>query len=195
MKLGRLLKCCLTLVFLGLLSGCAQYQVQSNKERGYSKEIDRLYVWSALAQAPQLGNKHWTQSDAFSNLFHVTLKRELAAAGVAAEVRDFVAAAETPQSLARFETDFAPSFRLLVIPGKAQTVTYQGTTGLTQLVLDLSLMELASGRRVWRAQLVVDNPLGGRMTWGEDGAKNLSGKIIEVLRKDALLASSTSGTR
>lgn len=193
MRLGWPFKCWLSLVCLGLLSGCAEYQVQSNKERSYSKEIDRLYAWSALAQAPQLGSKRLLQSDTFSNWFHAALKRDLAAAGVTAEVREFIATAETPESLARFETDFSPSFRLLVIPTKAETMTYQGITSVKRLVLDLSLIEIAGGRRVWRAQLVVDAPLGG--PWGEDQAKNLSGKIIEALRKDALLASSTAGIR
>lgn len=183
------------LACLVLFAGCAQYQVASNKERGFAKEIDRLYVWSAVAQAPQLGVKHWTQSDSFSNYFHSILKQELIASGVPAEVREFIPAADSPQSLARFEADFSPSFRLLVAPTKTQTMTYQGTTVVTMLTLDLSLVEIASGRRVWRAQLLVDNPVAGRLAWGEDGARSLAGKVMDALRKDGLLATSVASAR
>lgn len=195
MKTGCFRAWVVALVCAVLCAGCAQYQVASNKEPGFAKEIDRLYVWSAIAQAPQLGSKHWTQSDSFGNYFHLILKQELTASAVQSEVREFIPAAESQQSLARFETEFSPSFRLLVTPVKTQTMTYNGATALTLLVLDLSLIEIASERRVWRAQLAVDNPLAGRLAWGEDGARSLAGKVMEALRKDGLLIRSVASTR
>lgn len=190
MNIGRRLIALALWISITGLSGCAQYQVQTNKAMGYSKIIDRLAVWSAVRQVPSLGIKNWTQNDSFENVFHASLKRELAAVGVISEVRPFIPATDTAESLARFETELAPTMRLLIAPAKYQTFTYNGSTGITRIVFDLSLFEIASSKRVWRAQLVIDNPLGGGFAWGEDGAKNLERQIMDALRKDKFLNAS-----
>jgi len=185
---GHLGKIAIFIVITGaILSGCAQYRVQSNKEVGYAKTIDRLAVWSAVGNVRELGATVLFHSESFDSYFVKALKRELEGNGIVTDVRTFSPETDTDDSLERFESELAPTMRLKIAPTRTKRFTYNGSTGVTQVVLDLSLFDIKNNRRVWRGELVIDNPGGGVFSWGAERAADLSSKIIETLRKDVLI--------
>lgn len=177
------------LVFVSF--GCAQYSSKTNKSAGYSKKMDRVFVWSSIGQVEPARNKHWIQSDSFENYFHSALRSGLSENGLEVDVRDFVPGADKSSDFVRFERNMSPSTRMLVSPVKHRSITsqYNSKPMLTYLSIDVTLIDLAINKKIWRAQFVIDSPAGGISPWGEDGAKKIVDQIIDALKKDGLVGS------
>lgn len=172
---------------VAVLAGCAQYQAYTNKALGYHDRAERLFVWTALGEVPFLRRKQMLANDSFENYFNATLKRMLAEEGIVTDVRQFSPKTDTIEQLHRFETDVAPTARLLIQPARYQMYSYGGGTTVSALWLDMSLYDVKSNRRVWRGQLYVDPGLSPS-SWWESGAQELSARVIAALRKDDLIA-------
>jgi len=171
-----------------VLTSCAQYQVRTNKELGYSKSVECLYVWSAVGEIDLLHLKRPFHSDSFENQFHAALKQSLMSAGVVAEVRAFSPKGDRMVDLIPFENDLKPNMRLVIQPTRYQMMTSsRGGSRIGGLWLDLSMYEVATNRRVWRAELFADAGLD-MTVWMQTGAENLATQIVDALRKDRLLA-------
>lgn len=177
-----------------LLSGCARYQVMTNRAADYSTRPDKVFVWSALGSIPSFRHVILVNGDSFENLFNAAMKQALVAAGVTVEVRPFVPANDEVESLVRFEQDLKPDARLVIQPKRYQTITRYGTSSVTGLWLDLSVYDVATGRRVWRGELFVD-PALDLNPWGASGAEKIAAQIVDALRKDKLVAAVPSLNR
>lgn len=187
MKRLRILACALLGIGVTSLSGCAgSYQLQTNKAVGYNARVEKLFVWTAVGSVGNLGAKNKFTSWTFLESFHSHLKRGLEKYNIPADVREFTPKTDSASDLARFEQELGPNMRLLIQPTRVQTITYQGSSAIAGLWLDLSLIDLARNERVWRGELYLDAffRLGA---WGESGAEALATQVIEGLIKDSLI--------
>lgn len=173
-------------IAVGMLSSCAQYQVSTNRVNSYEGHIERLSIWSSIGSIALLGSKPRLASASFSDRFDVALKLNFQNENISTYVHEFTPQNHIKEQFEPLEQEFRPNMRLIIQPIRYQTVTIRGSTGVSGLWLDLSLIDIASHRFVWHGSIFMDPGLDPT-AWIDSGADKLSKQIIGALRKDKLI--------
>lgn len=180
----------MTALTIALLSSCAQYKVSTDHVNDYQGHIEKLSVWSSIGRVGMLSHKARLESDTFSNRFDTAIVQAFQNEKISAIIHDIPAQGVKVDYNAA-EQEFHPNTRLIVQPNRFQTSTSTGNFGtsqmLTRLWLDLSLIDLGSGRAVWHGSIFVDNSGIDPTVWKTGGAEKLSKQIVDALKKDKFL--------
>lgn len=173
-------------VIAGMLSSCAQYNVSTNRINGYEGRIERLSIWSAIGTVEPLANKRLLDSSSFSDRFDAALALNFQNENINAVVHKLTSKSFIEDKVEPLEKEFHPNMRLLIQPTRCQLIRYGGMTNVAGLLLDLRLIDVASGRLVWRGVINMDPGLVSDM-WTEGGANKLSRQLIDALKKDKMM--------
>lgn len=166
-----------------MLSSCAQYRVSTNRVNGYEGHIEQLSIWSAIGTVELLARKPWLASASFSDRFEAALKTNFQNENINAVVYKLTSKSFIEDQVEPLEKELHPNMRLLIQPTRCQTITHNGATYVAGLLLDLSLIDVASGRLVWRGAINMDVGLDPTV-WTDTGANKLSRQIVDALKKD-----------
>lgn len=169
-----------------MLSSCAQYRVSANRVHDYEGHIEQLSIWSAIGTVELLARKPWVASVSFSDRFDAALKSNFQTENINAVVYKLTSKSFIEDQVEPLEKEQHPNMRLLIQPTRCQTMTRNGATFVTGLLLDLSLVDVASGRLVWRGAISMDVGLDPTV-WTDTGANKLSRQIVDALKKDNLI--------
>lgn len=170
-------------IIAGMLASCAQYNVSTNRVNGYEGRIKRLSIWSAIGTIEPLANKRLLDSFSFSDRFDAALALNFQNENINAVVHKLTSKSFIEDEVEPLEKEFHPNMRLLIQPTRCQLITYGGISNVVGLLLDLRLIDVASGRLVWRGAINIDVGLEPNM-WRENGANKLSKEIVDALKKD-----------
>lgn len=185
-----LVRLVLSLLAAGFVAGCstASYSVKTNKAPGFTGHISRVAVWSGIDNVSLLSQrKALGMSDTFSNFFSAALKTDLASAGATADVHPFSPGTDKLEDLIRFEQEFSPEYRLMIMVPQYHTISSRGVTNVLDMKLDISLFTIKDNRRVWRSELLLDGGIIPGLTWRETGARRLAEDMVNLLKKDNLV--------
>lgn len=182
----RLFFSVITTIAVVMLSSCARYQVATNRVIDYEGHIERLSVWSMVGTVDLLDRKGWIEKTSFADRFNTALKLNFQNENINAVVYKLTSKSIIEDQAESLEQEFHPNMRLVVQPTRCQTFTHNGSTYVAGLLLDLSLIDVASGRLAWRGAIHMDVGLDPT-AWTEAGANNLSKQIVDALKKDKLL--------
>jgi len=189
-------------VTVGMLSSCgtSQYKVSTEHVKDYQGHIEKLSIWSGIANVPTFSSKGRLESDTFSNRFDAALARAFLDEKIGVVVHDIPRHKQidlkTDFSLS--EQDFHPDTRLLVIPMSSQILNISGGIGgssseVVKLQLNLILFDLSGDvsdlnkKVIWRGSIFVDKAGFDLTAWKTAGAEKLSKQIVDALKNDNFL--------
>lgn len=173
----------IAIIIAGVLSSCAQYKVLTNRAPDYKGHVEKLSIWSAIGTVELLARKPWLASASFSDRFEAALKTNFQNENITAVVYKLTSKSFIEDQVEPLEKELHPNMRLLIQPTRCQTITHNGSTFVAGLLLDLSLIDVASGRLVWRGAINMDAGLDPT-AWTDTGANKLSKQIVDALKKD-----------
>lgn len=176
----------IAIIIAGVLSSCAQYKVSTNRVPGYEGHVERLSIWSAIGTNELLARKPLLASASFSDRFDAALKTNFQNENIDAVVYKLTSKSFIEDQIEPAEQEYHPNMRLLIQQTRCQTFTHNGATYVAGLLLDLRLVDVASGQLVWRGAISMDVGLDPTV-WTDTGANKLSRQIVDALKKDNLI--------